>query len=197
MNIELIPLAKHWAREIESEGNRSLRESCINFDVVAAYLEEAVDAHLALYARTEASAPWIAYLARTPGREFVGICSFKDQCRGGRVEIAYFTFPPYEGRGYGRAMAGSLVNLALAHPDVDRNRRAHACGRECLDANSGRTEFPSRRRDRGSARRTCLALVSSSERAKEGGRGDHADTQGGCEYDDGTPLGLTHEHGSS
>jgi RimJ/RimL family protein N-acetyltransferase len=93
--------------------------SCSNFEVVAAQLEGAVDAHIALYERTGASAPWIAYLARLCAtREFVGICSFKDNCRDGRVEIAYHTFPPYERRGFAKAMATQLTDLAWRHPDV-------------------------------------------------------------------------------
>lgn len=118
MTLELIPLDKHWVREIAAEGDDSLRASCRNFDAVADYLGEAVDAHIALYEKTEAIAPWVAYLARTDAREFVGICSFKDRCREGKVEIAYFTFPPYRSNGHATAMAAQLVDLALRHPDV-------------------------------------------------------------------------------
>lgn len=119
MTIELVALDKHWAHEIAVEGSASLAASCSNFDVVAAHLDGAVDAHIALYERTGASAPWIAYLARLRDtREFVGICSFKDNCRNGRVEIAYHTFPPYERRGVAKAMATQLIDLAWRHPDV-------------------------------------------------------------------------------
>ncbi len=119
MALELIPLDKHWANEIETEGSASLAASCSNFEQVQSFLDDAVDAHIALYRRTGASAPWIAYLGRVrDSRAFVGICSFKDACRGGRVEIAYYTFPPYRQRGFGAAMAGALVDLARRHPDV-------------------------------------------------------------------------------
>jgi [ribosomal protein S5]-alanine N-acetyltransferase len=119
VTLELIPFDKHWAREIVRDGNASLEASCSNFDAIAPALEEAVDAHVALYMKTGASAPWIAYLARLPGtREIVGVCSFKDQCRAGSVEIAYQTFAPYRRRGFGHAMAEQLVDLALRHPDL-------------------------------------------------------------------------------
>ena len=59
--------------------------------------------------------PWQAYLAADPVRGVViGTCAFKavpDADR--RVEIAYFTFPGFEGQGYATAMARSLI--ALAH----------------------------------------------------------------------------------
>ena len=119
MTLELIPLDKHWARQIAAKGDDSLRASCANYDDVAEFLGESVDAHIALYEETNAVAPWIAYLARTPhAREFVGICSFKGARRDGKVEIAYFTFPPYRGQRHGGAMAAQLVDLALRYPDV-------------------------------------------------------------------------------
>lgn len=62
----------------------------------------------------EPTAPWQAYLAADPVRGVViGTCAFKappDAER--RVEIAYFTFPGFEGQGYATAMAGALIALA-------------------------------------------------------------------------------------
>lgn len=46
----------------------------------------------------------------------VGLCGFKDVPTGGCVEIAYFTFPRFEGRGYATRTIGQLV--ALAWSDV-------------------------------------------------------------------------------
>ncbi|MFT5051592.1 MAG: ribosomal-protein-alanine N-acetyltransferase [Chlamydiales bacterium] len=56
--------------------------------------------------------PWIGYLAALDER-VVGTCGFKTPPRAGRVEIAYFTFPDFEGRGIATRMASAL--LALAH----------------------------------------------------------------------------------
>lgn len=63
---------------------------------------------------------WGAYLAvDTETRAIVGTCAFKAKpTADGVVEIAYFTFEPYEGRGYASAMALALVELARAAPDV-------------------------------------------------------------------------------
>ncbi|MFG0296573.1 MAG: GNAT family N-acetyltransferase, partial [Maioricimonas sp. JB045] len=57
--------------------------------------------------------PWCGYLAIAPTlRQVVGTCAFKGLPTGDGVEIAYFTFPPFEGRGYAVAMAGRLVQIA-------------------------------------------------------------------------------------
>lgn len=62
--------------------------------------------------------PWIGYLARVESR-VVGSCAFKSPPRSGRVEIAYFTFPEFEGNGYATGMARELLALAKeVAPDV-------------------------------------------------------------------------------
>lgn len=119
MDLELIALDKHWVRQIEAEGSASLSGSCSNYDLVAPFLEEAVDVYVALYKKTEAAAPWIAYLARVAStRAFVGICAFKTRPHAGRVEIACFTFQPYQRKGHGKAMSAQLLDLGFRHPDV-------------------------------------------------------------------------------
>jgi RimJ/RimL family protein N-acetyltransferase len=40
----------------------------------------------------------------------------------GVVEIAYFTFPPFEGRGYASAMAVKLVEVADGAAEIQRVR---------------------------------------------------------------------------
>src|SRR5437667_8287355 len=49
--------------------------------------------------------PWVGYLAQEMGgTKLVGACGFKGNPDAeGSVEIAYFTFPAYEGRGYATA----------------------------------------------------------------------------------------------
>lgn len=60
--------------------------------------------------------PWLAYLAADPARGVViGTCAFKGVPDAGRhVEIAYFTFPGFEGQGYATAMAAALIAAARA-----------------------------------------------------------------------------------
>lgn len=64
--------------------------------------------------------PWIGYLAvDRRSRTIVGTCAFKgNPNHENMVEIAYFTFPHNEGRGYATAMAQALIQIALSHPDL-------------------------------------------------------------------------------
>jgi len=55
--------------------------------------------------------PWVCYLAVFEST-LVGTCGFKSPLCNDRVEIAYFTFPKYEGRGFATAMATHLVTMA-------------------------------------------------------------------------------------
>lgn len=57
--------------------------------------------------------PWGSYLAYD-GDSPVGLCAFKAAPDAGeRVEIAYMTFPAFEGRGHASAMAGALTRIAF------------------------------------------------------------------------------------
>lgn len=55
--------------------------------------------------------PWVGYLAIVDG-QCVGTCAFKAPPEKGRVEIAYFTFPGFEGRGIASTMVSGLLELA-------------------------------------------------------------------------------------
>jgi RimJ/RimL family protein N-acetyltransferase len=69
-------------------------------------------------ARARALPPWLCYLTIcTETGTLVGCCGFRGNPRdvgGGLVapEIAYHTFPDFEGRGYATAMALQLFDLA-------------------------------------------------------------------------------------
>ncbi len=62
--------------------------------------------------------PWVGYIA-VEQDQCVGTCSFKGPPSGDRVEIAYFTFPEFEGIGVATRMAKALVRIALTtDPDL-------------------------------------------------------------------------------
>jgi RimJ/RimL family protein N-acetyltransferase len=61
------------------------------------------------------------YLAVDQSDSVVGTCGFRTgPSVEGEIEIAYFTFPPYEGRGYATEMAAKLIGIALASSSVRR-----------------------------------------------------------------------------
>jgi RimJ/RimL family protein N-acetyltransferase len=82
--------------------------SCPLLDEVA---KGACAATATLYAKVGFVPPWLGHLALCDER-IVGICGFTGPPASGEVEIAYFTFPDFEGRGIATAMARELVALA-------------------------------------------------------------------------------------
>lgn len=74
---------------------------------------------LDLYRMTGAEPPWLSYFALDDtDNSLLGLCSFKAPPVQGLVEIAYYTFPGYEGQGIAKAMAGKLLKIAFESPDV-------------------------------------------------------------------------------
>lgn len=65
----------------------------------------------ALYETVGFLPPWIGYLSVYNGT-IVGTCAFKSPPKDDKVEIAYFTFPGFEGKGIATEMARMLVQLA-------------------------------------------------------------------------------------
>ncbi len=65
---------------------------------------------------------WDGYfVVDTDTREVVGSCAFKGQpTEDGTVEIAYFTYPDFEGKGYATSMARKLIELATSCTTVKR-----------------------------------------------------------------------------
>jgi [ribosomal protein S5]-alanine N-acetyltransferase len=76
--------------------------------LVAAVSEHKADVH------------WDGYVAiDRDSHTIVGSCAFKaPPTDDGTVEIAYFTYPGFEGRGYATRMAEQLVTLASQSPEV-------------------------------------------------------------------------------
>jgi ribosomal-protein-alanine N-acetyltransferase len=69
-----------------------------------------------------AQEPWCGYLAVNDGtRMFIGTCGFKGKPDdNGAIEIAYFTFPESEHRGYATQMARALTDIARRAGNVQR-----------------------------------------------------------------------------
>lgn len=73
-----------------------------------------------MLAQSPREAPFGGYLAcDAQTRQLVGTCAFKEPpTADGEIEIAYFTFPPYEDQGYASAMAAKLVEIAFAQKQI-------------------------------------------------------------------------------
>ena len=109
MNIDLIP--------IEPVAPQSNTNGAFDLSATPAHLvsliEQVIAAQIALYARTSATAPWIGYFARRADTgAILGSCSFVGPPQDGQVEIAYFTFPDFEGHGVARQAASRLIEKA-------------------------------------------------------------------------------------
>jgi [ribosomal protein S5]-alanine N-acetyltransferase len=75
-------------------------------------------ANASMYRHSGFHPPWVAYLVVDKER-CVGTCAFKGAPHENRVEIAYFTFPEYEGQGFATQMAEALVGIARAQiPEI-------------------------------------------------------------------------------
>lgn len=84
--------------------------SCPQLDEIA---KGVCAATVSLYGRVGFVSPWLGYLALCDAR-VVGSCGFKGPPTSGEVEIAYFTFPEFEGCGIATSMARELLALARA-----------------------------------------------------------------------------------
>ena len=63
---------------------------------------------------------WFGYLAvDSTTKQIIGTCAFKGAPKDKTVEIAYFTFPEFEGKGYATAMASTLIQVAQSNPEVE------------------------------------------------------------------------------
>lgn len=126
--MRLIPLTREFAAAMAASDFSALEAP--NLAAVSAPLHEVAKAYVGLYERMLTVAPWIGYLAEDEASgDIVGSCGFKGGCTDGVVEIAYFSFPGYERRGFASEMARLLTDLALRQPDV-RIVRAHTLPEE-------------------------------------------------------------------
>ncbi|MAS43122.1 MAG: hypothetical protein CML43_08225 [Rhodobacteraceae bacterium] len=78
---------------------------------------------VALHAEAGFRRPWTAYVAAM-GVEPMGCAAFAGPPKAGRVELAFFTDPEFEGRGVAAFAAGALVAIAhAADPSVTLTAR--------------------------------------------------------------------------
>ena len=99
------------------------------------FLKQLCTSTIAMYPNQLPMLPWVGYLAEKNG-VFVGTCAYKSSPENGEVEIAYFTFPEYEGQGVATLMAQWLLNIANQHGVScvkAQTLPVWAVGRHCVD----------------------------------------------------------------
>jgi len=102
-----------WERAAEDPAAFAV-EQTLTLGVEPDLLRTVGEQTVAMLQRTGATNPWTGYLGVDRAQQIIiGTCAFTaPPDPEGVVEIAYFTFPPFEGRGYASAMAAGLVALA-------------------------------------------------------------------------------------
>ena len=95
-------------------------------------------------------------------REVVGSCAFKTPpTEDGTVEIAYFTYPEFEGQGYATGMARKLIELASGSAAI-RRVIAHTPGEERIYPCFGESGHDPSGRGHGPGGRACVALADAA-----------------------------------
>lgn len=111
--LKLKPLYTPYLESLIAYPASTLAEHPNHADV-AEIAAEVAEATLDLYAKTDATEPWLSYFAlRESDNALLGTCAFKSPPMQGLVEIAYFSFPGYEGQGVASVMARELLKIAF------------------------------------------------------------------------------------
>jgi RimJ/RimL family protein N-acetyltransferase len=116
--LEFIPATRKVLRLLASEPE----DFAAAYDIRIHEVAQAVAQHSLTFMKSfprETPPEWFGYLVvEGETRQLVGTCSLKGPPVEGVVEIAYFTFPGFEGRGIGTEMARFLLERAGTLPDV-------------------------------------------------------------------------------
>jgi RimJ/RimL family protein N-acetyltransferase len=119
-SVRLIRIDETMRAHLDASKDEFEKTYQATFGEQEATARDAVTQTLQLLARVPRAARWGGYLAadEETGR-IIGTCGFKHGPEeNGRVEIAYFTFPGQEGKGYATAMATELLHMALGSHEV-------------------------------------------------------------------------------
>jgi RimJ/RimL family protein N-acetyltransferase len=127
MTNELLDLDRNDWERVAADPEAFANEHQLAVGVQTDLLRGVAEQTLALFQRTGVTTqPWTGFLSvDRASNTIVGTCCFvappDDE---GVVEIAYFTFPGFEGRGVASAMAAGLVDRARSTLGI-RRLRAH------------------------------------------------------------------------
>jgi RimJ/RimL family protein N-acetyltransferase len=116
--LEFIPATRKLLRHLAAEPDEFAAEYNIRLHEVAQPVAQQSLTFLKSFPY-ETKPEWFGYLVvEEATRQLVGTCSLKGPPVDGVVEIAYYCFPGFEGRGIGTEMGRFLVERAGSLPDV-------------------------------------------------------------------------------
>jgi len=95
-----------------SDGDLSSLEDAPNFSDIHECVRDLARSTSELYRKRQSVSPWLGYFCRDDSYRVVGTAAFVGPPAAGAVEIAYHTFPEFEGRGIATAMAEQLLEIA-------------------------------------------------------------------------------------
>ncbi|MEO0895265.1 MAG: GNAT family N-acetyltransferase [Bacteroidota bacterium] len=85
----------------------------------ASFPQDVLKGSIHLFEKVGYLPPFVGYGVSLDG-QWVGTGAFKGPPQNNKVEIAYYTFPEFEGKGMGSAICKHLVSLAKkAQPELD------------------------------------------------------------------------------
>jgi len=118
--IRLIAIDDALRRAVEGSDDDFVRAHGASLGAHRAVALSVIAQTLAFHAEVPRAPEWGGFLVADEVQPVVvGTCGYKHgPVADGTVEIAYFTFPEFERRGYGTAMARELTRRALISPDV-------------------------------------------------------------------------------
>jgi copper homeostasis protein len=117
--VRLIPVDPDMACLLERGPECFAASHQVNLGPYAEQTRAVVEQTLEFYQRAPRQPPWLGFVvADADTAHVVGTCGFKSSPAQGAVEIAYHTFPSFEGQGYATTMAARLTGLALGSPAV-------------------------------------------------------------------------------
>lgn len=118
--VRLVPLDGATLRELATAPEGWAARAGVSIGMYADVLRSVAEQTTAHHGGSEPPLPWAGYVAiDTADERVIGTCAFKSPPGEDRaVEIAYFTFPGDEGRGYGGMMAAALIAIAEADDAV-------------------------------------------------------------------------------
>ena len=118
--LEYIPATRRVLRLLAEDPAGFAEEHQVKLHEVSQSVGEAGLAYVRMFS-LETPAHWFGYLViEGDTQQMVGVCSFKGPPIAGVLEISYYTFPGYEGRGIATEMARFLIGRARQLPGVKR-----------------------------------------------------------------------------